>query len=177
MYLYLHLYLEPKSRWSLRSLPTGTLCSSLLFFPYLLWSHPNDLRPTYWLTDQLEQTARTQPGCTRGCACSGLWRCPLSGRRGRRQLMLSSPSCSSIYCLSVTTRKQNLFIACLLFSNIYTFCCSMKKVFDVLVINFPYCSQRRRVLKNCRILQGHILQKGNGGKRLSYDLGYCTHLR
>ena len=101
----------------------------------------------------------------------------LSGRRGRRQLMLSSPSCSSIYCSSVTTRKQNLFITCLLFSNIYTFCCSMKKVFYVLVINFPYCSQRRRVLKNFRILQAHILQKGKGGKRLSYDLGYCTHLR
>ena len=51
----------------------------------------------------------------------------LSLRRGRWELVLSSPSCSPICCSSVTTRKQNLFITCLLFSSIYTFCCSMKK--------------------------------------------------
>ena len=49
----------------------------------------------------------------------------LSGRRGRRQLALASPSCSSICCSSVTTRKRNLFITCLLFSNIYIFYCSI----------------------------------------------------
>ena len=105
--------------------PTRTLCNSLLFFPYLLWSHPNDLRPTYWLTDQLEQIARTQPGCTWGCACSRCGGALSLSEAWEAGTVLSSPSCSSICCSSVTTRKQNLFITCLLFSNIYTFYCSM----------------------------------------------------
>ena len=113
--------------WSGVPLPSpGTLCNSLLFFPYLLWSHPNDLRPTYWLTDQLEQTAEPSPAC--GAALAPAVEVPsLSLRRGRQEHVLSSPSCSSVCCSSVTTCKQNLFITCLLFSSIYTFCCSMKK--------------------------------------------------
>ena len=114
--------------WSGVPLPSpGTLCNSLLSFPYLLWSHPNDLRPTHWLTDQLEQTARTQPGCTWGWACSRCGGALSLSEAWEAGTVLSSPSCSSICCSSVTTRKQNLFITCLVFSSIYTFCCSMKK--------------------------------------------------
>lgn len=75
----------------LRSPPTPTLwfCCHLPtpsadHPPLLMKSHPNYLMSTYWLTNQLEQTARTQQDCT-WCCVPGCGVPALGGVGGRNQ--------------------------------------------------------------------------------------------
>ena len=105
--------------------------------PFPMKSHPNYLMSTSWLTDQVEQTARTQPGCAWCSRRPRLWGARRS-EAGALGLVLLPPAAHRCAAQAAAC-QQNLFTTCLMCSNIYTFCFSGgggEKIFEVLVVHF-----------------------------------------